>query len=244
MLKKINIFMVSASAIISLILSSPVVAEKVAEDFQTWGNITATGNFSAINPNLKNLKYWVEGQGRFGDDSSRFSQSLIRPGIGYAVNDKTSVWVGYAWVPTSRPFAAKSPFNEHRIWQQLLWSDSYSFGKVTSRTRFEQRFFDIPGSTDVAYRYRQMLKLSVPMPFISPNVSFVVFDEIFVNLNNIDTGIKTGFNQNRAFAGIGYKFNQYTTGEIGYMNQYFNRPQNPRPDQMQHILSVNLFFNF
>ena len=238
MFKKLNILIISS--LFALILSGPVAADQV-DDFQTWGNITATGTLSSINPKLK---WWLEGQGRFGNDSSRFSQGIIRPGVGYALNEKTSVWLGYAWIPTSRPFAAQSPFNEHRIWQQLLWANTYSFGTITSRTRMEQRFFDIQGSTDVAHRFRQMFKLSVPMPMVSPNASFVVLDEIFVNLNDIDTGARAGYNQNRVFAGFAYKFNKVTTGEIGYLNQHFNRPGTPRPDQMQHILAVNLFLNY
>lgn len=238
MLKKLNILI--ASTVMGLMLSGLVAAEKVAEDFQTWGMITATGKFSPTS----RVKWWLEGQGRFGKDSSRFSQGIIRPGVGYAVNEKTSVWLGYAWIPTSFPFAGQSPFNEHRIWQQLLWSNPYSFGTITSRSRMEQRFFDIQGSTDVAHRFRQFFKWSIPMTFVSPKVSFILQDEIFVNLNDIDTGARSGFNQNRFFTGIAYKFSQIATGEIGYLNQYFNRPANPRPDQMQHILAVNLFLNF
>jgi len=239
MFKKINILI--ASLVLGLILSSPIAAESTVEDFQTWGNLTATGTLSTINPKLK---WWLEGQGRFGNDTSRFSQGIIRPGVGYALNEKTTVWLGYAWIPTNRPFAGNSPFNEHRIWQQLLWANTYSFGTITSRTRMEQRFFDIQGSTDVAHRFRQMFKLSVPMPSVSPNMSFVVLDEIFVNLNDIDTGARAGYNQNRVFAGLAYKFNKVATGEIGYLNQHFNRPDNLRPDQMQHILAVNLFLNY
>lgn len=238
MFKKLNILI--ASSVIALALSNPVVADDTVEDFQVWGNVTATGTFSA-NPKYK---WWLEGQGRFGNDSSRFSQGIIRPGVGYVLNEKTSVWVGYAWIPTSFPFAGQSPFNEHRVWQQLLWSNPYSFGTITSRTRMEQRTFDIQGSKDVGHRFRQFIKWTIPMPSVSPKVSFVLLDEIFINLNDIDTGAKAGFNQNRAFAGFAYKLNKVATAEIGYMNQYFSRPSSPRPDQMQHLLAVNLFLNF
>ena len=34
---------------------------KTVEDFQTWGNVTATGSLGFINPELKNAKYWLEG---------------------------------------------------------------------------------------------------------------------------------------------------------------------------------------
>ncbi|WP_218141658.1 DUF2490 domain-containing protein [Nitrosomonas sp. Nm51] len=50
-----------------------------------------------------------------------------------------------------------------RIWQQLLWSDKFSFGNPQSRTRLEQRFFNIPGSTDVQHCFRQLFKLGIPI---------------------------------------------------------------------------------
>ena len=219
------------------------MAEKKVEDFHSWTGIEVVGNLSGIRPDLKNFKYKIFAQGRFGDNSTRFTQALIRPGIGYAINKKITVWLGYDWVPTSRPLVLKHPFNDHRVWQQLSLRDHYSFGTVISRTRLEQRFFDIPGSTDVAYRYRQMFKLSTPMRPISPKVSFVVWNELFVDLNSTDAGISNGLNQNWAFAGFGYHLNKKTTIEIGYLNQYINRPQSLRPDQMHHVLAVTMLFN-
>ena len=230
-----------ASIVLGLILTAPVSAEDRVEDFNTWTGIEMIGGLSSINPNLK---YKLFAQGRFGDNSTRFTQALIRPGIGYAINEKITVWLGYDWVPTSRPLALKHPFNDHRIWQQLSLRDNFSFGTVISRTRLEQRFFDIPGSSDVAYRYRQMFKLSTPMHSVSPKVSFVVWNEIFVDLNSMDSGIRSGLNQNWAFAGIGYHLNKKTTVEIGYLNQFINRPQSPRPDQMNHVLAVTMLVNF
>lgn len=218
-----------------------VSAAEASEDFQTWGNITATGNFESVNPEWKNFKYWLEGQGRFGDDTSRFSQGLARLGLGYAINNKTSIWSGFAWAPTSKPFT-QNPFNEYRMWQQLLWNDTYSFASFTLRSRVEERFFDIPGSDDVAFRFRQMAKLTLPIPFAPPAFRFAIANEVFVHLNNTDQGLRRGFDQNRAFAGVAYRFNPETVMEVGYMNQYIAKYK--QVDQMQHILSVNLYFNF
>lgn len=250
MFKKINKFILWAA--LGLIFSNQAIAEDTVEDFQTWGNITALGNFGALNPNnpdLKKFRWWLEGQGRFGNDSSQFTQSLIRPGLGYAITDKIIVWAGYAWAPTAQPISGKHPYDEHRLWQQVTWADNFSFGRLSARSRFEQRFFDHmvpdPGPNDVAYRFRQLIKLAIPMPFISPNISFVLADELFIAMNTPHAGwITEGMDQNRAFGGIAYKINQVATAEIGYMNQYINRPHNTRPDQLIHILGVNLFLNF
>lgn len=240
MLKKLNILLVSAALL--LMISNSVFAHTAYdEDFQTWGNVTARGNFGS-DGNSKFL-WWLEGQGRFGADATRFAQGIIRPGVGYQLNEKTSVWLGYAWIPTSKPFAARSPFNEHRIWQQLLWTDRFSFGVLQSRTRFEQRFFDIAGSTDVHNRFRQMFKLAIPIAEI-PNLSFVVANEIFLNFNDVDMGFQSGFDQNRLFGGFAYRFSPMVTTEVGYLNQYLNRRNTSRPDSMQHILAVSVALNF
>lgn len=253
MFKKISIFI--GLAILSLTLNRPVAADRTVEDFQVWGNITALGNFGSLNPNnpdLKKFRWWMEGQGRFGNDATQFTQSLIRPGLGYAITDKIVVWAGYAWAPTAEPLTLNTghPFNEHRIWQQVTWADNFSFGRLSARSRFEQRFFDhnapISGDDDVAHRFRQLVKLAVPITPIDPNLTFIVQSELFIAMNTVGNPgfISRGYDQNRAFAGLGYKINQYATVELGYMNQFINRPNSARPDQMMHNFVANLFLNF
>lgn len=251
MLKKINNYILLAA--LGLLLCNPVAADQTVEDFQFWGNITALGNFGFLNPqnpDLKKFRWWMEGQGRFGNDASQFSQSLVRPGLGYAITDKVVVWAGYAWAPTCEPLNRVGCFDEHRIWQQVTWADNFSFGRLSARSRFEERFFNhqapIPGNDDVAYRFRQLVKLAVPMPAVDPNLSFIVQSELFIAMNTVDNPgfISRGYDQNRAFVGLGYKLNQFATVELGYMNQFINRPHSARPDQMMHNFVANLFLNF
>jgi hypothetical protein len=176
--------------------SEPIEAREIEEDFQTWGVLFASGSFAGIDPRWSRLRYSMEAQGRFGNDSSRFSQGIIRPALGYALNEHNSVWLGGDWVPTSRPFALKDDFNEYRSWQQWLWSDELSYGTFVSRSRFEQRFFDIPETEDVGYRYRHLLKVSIPLSFVAPGINLILADEIFVNLAHADaTSIRQGFDQ-------------------------------------------------
>ena len=214
-----------------------------SEDFYTWAGIEMTSGVPAVHPFLRNFRYKLFMQGRFGDDSSRFTQGLIRNGLGYAFSEKMTVWLGYDWVPTSGPLALR-PFNDHALWQQLSLQERYSFGTLASRTRFEQHFFDIPGSTDTAQFFRQMFKLSSPLHPVSTKLSLVVWNEVFANLNSTDAGTRSGFNQNRAFAGIGFAVSKDKILEIGYMNQYINRSHNPRPDQILHVFSVTLLVNY
>lgn len=224
----------------ALLFSSPVPAAADINDFQTWGAVVATGSLKSFNPAWKNFKYWAEFQGRFGDDTSRLSQVMVRPGIGYEINPNSSVWVGYGWIPTDDPFT-KTPFNERRLWQQFSWKDSYSFGTLSSRTRFEQRWAPRVGD-DTAFRLRQMLKISSPLSQ-APAYSLVASDEYFLNLNDTDWSPKSGFDQNRLFLGIGYNFDKNSKTEIGYMNQYINR-SNTSVNLNDHILSINFFFDY
>ncbi|CAH1195783.1 conserved exported hypothetical protein [Candidatus Nitrotoga sp. BS] len=237
MLTKINTLL--ALTISSLFVSGPVNAAKDINDTQTWGTATATGSLASFHPALTNFKYWAEIQGRFGDDTSRFSQAIIRSGIGYALNNTTSAWVGYAFVPTAAPFS-KITFNERRVWQQLLWNDKLSFGTASSRSRLEERLVPRLGD-DTALRFRQMFKISVPL-IAAPSYSIVASDEYFLNLNNVDWGPRKGFDQNRAFIGVGYNLSSKIKTEIGYMNQYINRPLTSI-NRNDHILSINFYFN-
>jgi len=233
----------TAAILSSLALSGPAAAQQNDDltDFQVWGNITATGNWGFIsrdNPTLKKWKWWAEGQGRFGDNASHFSQSLIRPGLGYQLTDTTSIWAGYAWAPTTQPFT-RIPVDEQRVWQQVLWRDKFSFGTVQSRSRLEERMIPQLGN-DVGMRFRQLMKLSIPLSF-APGFSYVIQDEIFVALNTNDWVTRRGMDNNRFFTGIGYAITKEITGEIGYMNHYIWRRG---PNLMDHIISVNLLANF
>lgn len=228
-----------------LLLSGSVAAQQFEEDvqdFATWGAITSTGNFGFINPDnptLAKLKWWAEGQGRFADDASKFSQAIVRPGIGYQITDTTSVWVGYTWAPTTTPYV-RNTFDEHRAWQQLLWTDKFSWGRLTSRSRLEERFVPSHIGNDMGARYRYLIKASIPLSF-APGFSYIIQDEAFVSLNETDWVPRRGFDQNRFFTGLGYAFNKNISAEVGYMNQYIIRRG---ANYMGHNLVVNLFLNY
>lgn len=207
------------------------------QDMQSWLNVTATGSFPKPDKTASSLKYWLEGQERFGDDSARFSQTLLRPGLGYALNANTSLWLGYAWVYSGRPLTSKS-FAENRIWQQLLWVKSTRYLTFTSRTRMEQRFLE--NNPKTAYRARQLIKLSLPLPTYT-QFSLVSSDELFWHKNNFVGKNSQGFDQNRFFIGFGYKFNPQVTTEVGYMNQSIRRFG--VPNFLANILSVSFFLS-
>ncbi len=203
-------------------------------DLQSWLNGTAIGSF----PNDTRLKYWLEGQQRIGNDISSPTQTLLRPGLGYAINSNTSLWVGYGWVYTGHPLTT-TPFEENRIWQQLLWIKTTKYLTALSRTRMEQRFLENNAKT--AFRARQLVKISVPLKAYS-KYSVVSSDELFFHKNNFIGKNSRGFDQNRFFIGMGYQFNPTVITEIGYMNQYIRRFG--VPNFLANIISINFYFSY
>jgi Protein of unknown function (DUF2490) len=208
-------------------------------DSGTWLGGSVTGKLpSSMNDAKGSWKVWMDGQLRFGDDSSRFSQGLVRPGVGYALNKAWSLWAGYAHIRTDQPYA-KTPSNENRIWEQVSWQHLVGSTDISSRTRLEQRFHSAGSGTGV--RLREMGKVIQPLG-AKKIWLFVVYDEIFINLNNTNFGARSGADRNRAFAGPGINLSRSGRVELGYMNQYtFN---NNGPDRVDHIFSINCFWNF
>ena len=226
-------------AIVASILmpfASPAAWADDADDFRIWGNVTARGNFGFVDPDLKRWRWWMEVQPRSRESGKEMDQLLIRPGIGYALTDHSTVYIGYAHV-TNYPVVGDT-IHENRIWQQYQWSGPTPLGAFTARTRLEQRWQE--NGDDTGNRFRQLFKFNWPFSF-HPAASFVAWDEVFIHLNTTDWGARQGFDQNRGFAGIGYRWQPHILTEIGYLNQYVNLRNT---DLMNHILSLNLFLDF
>ncbi len=211
---------------------------ETSEDVGLWLMLMMEGPIGGQQHKPSKFRWWLDIQPRFLDDVSGVQQSLFRPGVGYALGERTTVWLGYARVRTKSSSGASS--DEDRIWQQFLWKPSFKKVAFQSRTRLEQRFLDTGSQT--GWRFRQFLKASWGLPNAS-RFSLVGYEEIFLNLNETDWGQRSGFAQNRLFAGLGMKLSEQgrTKIEAGYLNQFIDRAA---ADQMNHILSINLFLNF
>jgi hypothetical protein len=125
--------------------------------------------------------------------------------------------------------------HEHRPFQQAFFRIAGN-GKGTTligRTRLEERILE--GSGEVALRARQWVRMNQPLGrgFVG-----IATAEVFVHLNSADWGPRAGFDQFRAFGGIGVPLARGLWIEAGYMNQYVARRQ--RPDRMNHNISLTL----
>lgn len=223
------------SVALLVLLLSPIVAEaQTVNDSGAWFAFFGRGDIGAPSDGLK---WWFDGHLRFFDDTDGFGQSIVRPGVGYQIHDSVTAWAGYGWIRTSP--ATVSDVDEHRFWQQLTWSEKCDVGTMGLRSRLEQRLVET--GNDTGHRFRQLVSYRKPLT-CDGTCTFVVWDELFVHLNTTDWGAETGFNQNRAFVGFGFRecADSPKRVEVGYLNQHINRRN--AGDLANHLLSVNIFY--
>ena len=219
---------VAAGCFAAATLSVPATAN----DNQLWSALAVNGPVDEDS----NLLLWFDGHARFRDDASDLGVSIIRPGIGWRASANLDLWLGYARVTShlDGPDIA-----ENRIWQQATYPVTTVLGgSVSGRTRLEQRFRET--GDDTGWRLRQFVRWARPLE--GTPVSFVLANEVFVGLNGADWGQRSGFDQNRGFAGINWKIRDNLAVEAGYLNNLLDRGDG-FDDQMNHNLSVALFVN-
>ncbi len=206
-------------------LASPAEAQS-KDEFAIWNAVLATARLS---PKPRQLSIWFDLHSRRGSSTTT---GIARPGMGVQLTSWLSLWGGYAWIPTFNDNSGDRR-DENRLWQQAIFTHRVSSRIfLQARTRVEQRF----GSGDiVAHRIRQFVRADwVPDAF---PIRFVAWDEFFVGLRGADWGPQSGYDQNRAFLGIGLPIDSFARVEIGYLNTNLNRT----PDNTVHALALNLF---
>ncbi len=229
-----------AVAILTLVLAVlPVhqAAAELIEDAQTWLTLSTVGHLGAT---ATPWRYLLDLHSRIDDGSSRFGLAIVRGGFGYAVTPAMILWTGYSHVVID-PQGPGGNISEHRIWEQMTWVAPHPIAGMllSTRSNLEQRSQET--GSEVGWRLRQLFKLIRPLSAGSP-WSLVAADEVMFNLNGTAWGVADGFDQNRAFAGLGLNVNAHARAEVGYMNQFVARDSSP--DVMNHAVAVNILLNF
>lgn len=174
----------------------------------------------------------LEAQLRRNEIIAKPLQLLLRTGVNYHFAQNAFVTAGYCYVHTSPygVFPNKSSFPENRFWEQLQVKSQVDRIETITRLRFEQRFSKLPvehspgeyapGDDVYTNRARILIRLSVPFKgkvIEDKSLYLSCYNEAFINFGeNVQANI---FDQNRAYAAIGYKIPKWGRLEIGYMNQ-------------------------
>ncbi len=178
---------------------------------------------------------YAEAQPRLTLSGTANHRLLIRPAVRYRITPALSGWLGYAWTPTFEPGFR----NENRIWQQLQYEVPFRGWTFNLRSRLEERWIaDTREAGQPAYRLRQWFRALISTPI--DLLCLALTDEAFFNLNTIDGGTRSGFDQNRLFIGGNWRVSEMLSIEGGYLNNLVNLPSN---DRMNHVLYTFVMWN-
>jgi len=225
----------SAIMIMALLVSNSVEA---ASDFQIWVPININAKLT------EQLRGFLELQPRIGDNASNLTTAIVRPALGWAMNEKATLWVGYLMQADSVTPDSDTYLIENRAWQGFSWKDTANEKQFIweVRNRLEERF--LPHNSDPSIRWRTRFRVEQLIPDWSP-WSVIASEEIFVNLNDNSNNaqLQAGAQQNRLYVGIGYRFAPEVQVETGYLYQHvWKNP--PSADQNNNIWMTNLNLNF
>jgi hypothetical protein len=222
-MKKIYILIVFA-----LVLCTGAVQaqRRIDQNTNTWFMYFGSHKFS------KKWGLHAEGHIRRSDVVAEAQQHLLRFGLNYHFQENAFVTAGYCYVDTwaygTQPAASRFP--ENRWWEQVQVRSQVGRLEWVNRLRLEQRYVKVPvrqpdnsfAPGDAVYTNRMRWLNRVSIPFKGQKIeekSFYLslYDEVMVNF-----GKKVRFNtfdQNRAYAAIGYRLPKWGRLELGYMHQ-------------------------
>ncbi|MBD1393087.1 DUF2490 domain-containing protein [Mucilaginibacter glaciei] len=212
--------------------------------FSGWGAIFHSQRFG---------KHWgasFDGQFRSASHFDYLRNILLRPSVNYHFDGNKMVALGYAYVTLNgRTASGDKTFRpESRIWQQFTINTKFgSNNTLQHRFRLEQRFLGNTTNTNNHYfaqRLRYFARAIVPFKhgqaFIKGPFA-ALQDEIFVNVQNKEKVNNHFFDQNRAYAALGYRIRKEVDVEAGYLNQY---TKSATAYTINHVIQVAFYTRF
>ena len=199
-------------AVLVLTFSARAQDRQVQQNFRVW--------FPYFGDHAFGDSRWgvhLEAQARFQDGVTNLQHLVLRPGINYQPNRLLMLTAGYAYVrlyPSDTVAPLLPPRNEHRIWEQA-WL-RYSSGRVSwsTRFRFENRFIEGTNGYRFENRIRAWQQATVPL---DKRIYVTGYDELFFYVKPYQSS--SPFDQNRAYAALGFNIKPGWRFETGYMNQ-------------------------
>jgi len=168
-------------------------------------------------------------QARSADNWGYVRNILVRPGLTYFINNKNNVTVGYLLATTKTELIGAPDINtnEHRIWEQYIFTHKLKSSFIAHRARLEQRFIEQTNGDEIfAQRFRYFVRLLQPLQgkveVFSKGPFVALQNEVFLNIQNKELLNNSLFDQNRLYIAGGYRFSKKVDLEAGYLNQYTN----------------------
>ena len=153
-------------------------------------------------------------------------QLYIQPSLIYALSPSWNFSISYTY-QRNNPITTDYT-NEHRLWQQVIYSLPIGKGRLTNRFRFEERFIQAKNTAPhtLATRARYQIGFNLPLQGKTLDIHefyLNTYNEFYFSL----TGTKNAtFSENWSYLGIGYNLGKMGKLELGYLSQVFVRNLN------------------
>lgn len=224
---------------VAIVTGFPVSAQKdIERRFTSW---ISSNNRIALG---KRFTLQLDATLRSTGQLRHIQTVLIWPGLIYHINKYLNIAAGYCLLDARQEIDEYSSYTrENQLWEQLIISHPLGIGKglnkrigsLLHRMRYEQRF--VPGtvlrgssvqadgtgfSTRFRYQVRGMAPLhSTPNGFErGPYLSLQ--DEIMLNVSGQHYVNGKVFDQNRSYAGAGFRFSKKVDIELGYIYRFLD----------------------
>ncbi len=152
-------------------------------------------------------------------------QLYIQPSIIYVYSPNLNFAGSYTYQRNNPLNSAFS--NEHRLWQQVIFSFPISKGRLINRFRFEERFTQNKtlATYPLSTRFRYQVGFNMPLQgktLEKNEFYFNTYNEFYFSL----TGAKNAtFSENWSYVGVGLNLGKMGKIELGYLLQTATRNQ-------------------
>ena len=206
-------------------LCTPSLAQDAGDELGSWLMYFGQNRIGARS------SIHTEAQVRFWETAQNYNQLLIRVGYNWDINSQNMVTGGYAFINTE-PFTNDgSESNEHRLWQQFIQRADAGRVDFEHRFRLEERWIKDNSGTEFEGRARYRFLLAINLGNPERSKSYIsLYDEIFINLQG------EHFDQNRLYGAYGYRVDQRSRFEVGFLWNSF-------PDEARGRLQFAYFFS-
>lgn len=208
-----------AILIILAFLPSYLLAANISHD--AWYGYFAKRKLS------ENYSWWTEAQLRYDFDDSTTQQTLFRTGLLRKLTESSEAGLLYAFIQTGISKEHRFAFQHVQKYGEFLNADSSHRIRLEFRSREQQ--------SNLSERFRYLIRFQEKTDNVR---KFVIWDELFINLQNKKGSQSKLLERNRLFVGYQFSNSQDFKIELGYLNQFVSLKSE---DQMEHILALYLF---
>ncbi len=235
-----------------LCISMPLAGQLSSVNTNAWTHLMSTFSVSPKSSVSFEATY------RMANFTEDFQQFFVRPSFDYKLRRNLTASLGYTYVLTGvygNPALNKTNMPENHVWVQGNLQSKIGKVSVSNRLRNENRFVGLATAVgedfeinDYAYRNRMRYMLMASLPLIklseTQSLNGFVANEIFLNVG--ENAGATLLNQNRAMAGLGYRFNPAHQIQVAYIFQnIWNYPNTIKEDnstvRLSYVTNLKLY---